>query len=573
MVIPLRKQLGQLLIESKLINEDELKKALEEQKEKDIPLIQALIELGFISQNDLLAFLSETLDIPPINLSRLKLSQETLSLIPKKLISAYRLIPISNLSNVITIAMADPFNFFAIDDLKAITGFDIRVVIASYEQIMEIIKSQSTAEVSKEIKQLLEDIDENPLSVFEEGRDMEMPTEAELFKLVRETPIIKLTNYLLAEAVRLKASDVLIEPLEKILRVRLKIDGVFQVLHRSSKSMIGVIVSRIKVMSDLNIAEHRLPQDGRFKIKYGKREVDFRVSIVPSSFGEKVCLRVLDKSNVLLDVNKLGFDEKVTNELKKVAMKTYGMILVCGPTGSGKTTTLYSVLKFVDSVEKNLITVEDPVEFDLEGVNQVTIRPNVGLTFAGSLRSILRQDPDVIMVGEIRDFDTADISIKAALTGHLVLSSLHATDTASSIVRLINMGIEPFLMTSSIIAVLAQRLVRRLCPICKVSYVAAPSLLKEFFEADAFPKPPVTLFKPKGCEVCHGTGYSERMGIFELMVLSPKIKKLILEKTSEAVIRHEACKEGMLTLRDDGFNKAQKGLTSIEEILRVMAKE
>lgn len=574
MAVPLRKQLGQLLVESNLINEEQLKKALEFQKQKEIPLSQALVELNFLSQNAILSFLSEKLDIPPISLSHLKLDQEVLNLIPKKLIKNYQLIPISKLANVLTIAMADPFNFFAVDDVKSITGFEIRVVVASYDEVMEIIKRHYTFQMSQEIKQILEDIDEGALSIVEEGKDAAQPTEVELLRLVRETPVIKLTNVLLAEAIKYKASDILIEPLEKNLRVRFKMDGVFQDIQTSPKSMMGVIISRIKVMSDLNIAEHRLPQDGRFKIKYGRREVDFRISIVPSTFGEKVCLRVLDKTNVILDIDKLGFDERFLNELKKVCMRPHGMIIVCGPTGAGKSTTLYSVLKFVDTHEKNLITVEDPVEFDLPGVNQVTIRPNIGLTFASSLRSILRQDPDVIMVGEIRDFETVDIAIKAALTGHLVLSSLHATDVASSIVRLINMGVEPFLITSSIIAVIAQRLVRRLCPKCKVPYEADSALLRSLTRSESYQKTkPVTLFKPKGCDNCRQTGYSERMGIFEIMVLSSDIKRLIMEKAPEALIKQAAKKEGMVTLKEDGINKALKGLTNVEEVMRVTAGE
>ncbi len=574
MVAPLRKQLGQLLVESNLINEEQLKKTLEFQKQKEVPLSQALVELNFLSQNAILSFLSEKLDIPPLNLSRLKLDQEVLNLVPKKLIKNYQLIPVSKLANVLTIAMADPFNFFAVDDVKSITGFEIRVVVASYDEVMEIIKRHYTFQMSQEIKQILEDIDEGALSIVEEGRDSAQPSEAELLRLVKETPVIKLTNVLLAEAIKYKASDILIEPLEKSLRVRFKMDGVFQEIQTSPKSMMGVIVSRIKVMSDLNIAEHRLPQDGRFKIKYGRREVDFRISIVPSSFGEKVCLRVLDKSNVILDIDKLGFDERFLNELKKVSMRPHGMIIVCGPTGAGKSTTLYSVLKFIDTPEKNLITVEDPVEFDLTGVNQVTIRPNIGLTFASSLRSILRQDPDVIMVGEIRDFETVDIAIKAALTGHLVLSSLHATDVASSIVRLINMGVEPFLITSSIIAVIAQRLVRRLCPKCKIPYEADSALLRSLTGNESYQQTqPVTLFKPKGCDSCRETGYSERMGIFEIMTLSGDIKKLIMEKAPEALIKQTAKKEGMTTLKEDGINKAIKGLTNLEEIMRVTAGE
>jgi type IV pilus assembly protein PilB len=389
----------------------------------------------------------------------------------------------------------------------------------------------------------------------------------ELLKLTQDAPVVKVTNMLLAEAVSLRASDILIEPLDKELRVRYRVDGILQDAERPPKAMHNAIVSRLKVMSELDIAERRLPQDGRFKVRLHGREIDFRVSILPSSKGEKVALRILDKSQAMLNLDKLGFDERSLITMKTCSERPHGMILVSGPTGCGKTTTLYSVLELINSPEDNVVTVEDPIEYILGGINQVTARPDIGLTFAAALRSILRQDPDIIMIGEIRDLETVDIAIKAALTGHLVLSTLHTTTATGSIIRLVNMGVEPFLLTSSLIMVGAQRLVRKICPNCRAQYELTDEVVRKLKIKPSGEKP--QFFRGKGCASCLGTGYKGRVGLIEVLVLTPKIKALILEGAQEYQIREEARKEGMATPRENGMDNVFKGVTTIDEVLRV----
>ncbi len=390
-------------------------------------------------------------------------------------------------------------------------------------------------------------------------------TQAELLRLTQEAPVIKITNLLLAEAVKMKASDILIEPLENGLRVRYRIDGMLKEgSKRLPKRLHSALISRLKVMSDLNIAERRLPQDGRFKVKIQNREIDFRVSILPSNIGEKAALRILDKSQAMLNLDTLGFQDKPLKDIKAVAKKPHGMILICGPTGCGKTTTLYSILKYIDSPEKNIITVEDPVEYQLPGINQVMVRHDIGLVFANALRSILRQDPDIIMIGEIRDFETIDIAIKAALTGHLVLSTLHTTTASGSIVRLVNMGVEPFLITSSILLVGAQRLVRKICPACKEAYELKRDLTEKLKL-----KGKIKAFRGAGCKTCQNTGYKGRVGLIETLLLTTPIRNLILERAQEHILMEAARKEGMKTLRENGLEKVLAGITTLEEILRV----
>ncbi|MDD2653953.1 MAG: GspE/PulE family protein, partial [Candidatus Omnitrophica bacterium] len=388
----------------------------------------------------------------------------------------------------------------------------------------------------------------------------------ELARLTQEAPVIKFTEAILKQAIDAKASDILIEPMEKRLRIRFRIDGVLREIESPPKALQAPMVSRIKVISGLDIAEHRLPQDGRFKTKADDREVDFRVSILPSTFGEKVALRILDKKMAMLDVNKLGFNNKALGDLKSCSKRPHGMILVTGPTGTGKTTTLYSILKYVDAPEINIITVEDPVEYDLPGINQVTAKVDIGLTFAATLRSMLRQDPDVIMVGEIRDFETVDIAIKAALTGHLVLSTIHTTTAPGTIVRLVNMGVEPFLIASSVICIVSQRLLRQICDKCKTSYEISEEMAKRL--GASIPNKTTTFYRGKGCKFCFNSGYKGRVGIAETLVLTPKIKDLIFQRAEEHKIKEQAIKEGMITLRQDGIEKAIAGITSLEEVLR-----
>ena len=512
------------------------------------------------------------------HLKRFKIEPEVVKFIPIDIAYHYQIIPVSKMGDTITLAMVDPLNIFAIDHVKALTGYKINPIISSAEDILQAIELFYPDAAKIVIDDLVKEMTNSSIELIKEEREM-LPSDKELGRISYEAPVIQVTNMMLQEAIEKKASDILVEPLDKKLRIRFRLDGILQEQNALPKNMHPSIVSRIKVMSDLNIAEHRLPQDGRFKLNLPGRDVDFRVSILPSSLGEKVALRILDKSSAMLDIEKLGFSEDIISNLKTVAKLPHGMILVCGPTGSGKTTTLYSILKFIDSPEKNIVTVEDPVEYQLEGINQVTARPEIGLTFALSLRSILRQDPNIIMIGEIRDYETVDIAIKSALTGHLVLSTLHTTTAAGAITRLINMKVEPYLINASVVCVLSQRLVRKICLHCKESYVIKkevaedfPALvgsrfLREKLDLASIPKPEFS--RGKGCPRCLNTGYSGRVGIAEIILLSGKVRELVLSRAEEHMIKQEARKLGMKTLRENGLALALKGITSLEEVLRV----
>lgn len=567
----LKDRLRELLINKKLISPEQLDKALAVQKEKGGKISDILVELKFIKESELALTLSEGLGFAIIDLKRLNIDYETAKIVPVEVAQHYQIIPISKIGDTVTLAMADPLNIFAIDHVETLTGYKINPIIASSSDILQAIDVVYPETTQGFINDLVKEMSAPGIELIKEKKEV-LPTEQELSRISREAPVILITNMILEEGVVKKSSDILIEPLDKTLRVRFRIDGILQEQKSPPKSMHSSIVSRIKVMSDLNIAEHRLPQDGRFKLKLLDREIDFRVSILPSNFGEKVALRILDKSQAELDIDKLGFSQDNIAKLKKVARLPHGMILVCGPTGSGKTTTLYSILKFVDSPEKNIVTVEDPVEYQLEGINQVTTRPEIGLTFATALRSILRQDPNVIMVGEIRDYETVDIAIKSALTGHLVISTLHTTTAAGAIARLINMGVEPYLINASLVCVVAQRLLRKVCPYCKESYSVARDII-ESLKLKIQTKYAVEFFKGKGCARCFGLGYSGRIGIAEILLLSPQIRNLILSTTQEHLIKQLAQKEGMKTLREEGLEMALKGITSLEEVLRVTAAD
>jgi type IV pilus assembly protein PilB len=562
----LKERLTEILIKNKLITPEQLGQALKIQKSKGGRLSKIIVELGFIKESDLMLALSQGLGLPLIDLKRIKIEAGVLNIIPAKTCRHYQIIPISQMGNALTIAMADPLNIFAIDALRNLTGLSINPIISTANQIMEAIDQFYPDSTSGVIQELVEELSESKIELIQEQKKAQ-PSDQELGLAVRKGPAIRITNMVLEQAINRKASDILIEPLSEALRIRFRIDGILHEQESPPKAMHPLLVSRVKVLSDLNIAEHRLPQDGRFKLEVRDKFVDFRVSILPSSQGEKVAIRILDKSQARLDLDKLGFDQLSVSKMKKAAKHPHGMILACGPTGSGKTTTLYSVLKFVDSPNDNIVTVEDPVEFQLEGINQVTIKPDIGLTFASSLRSILRQDPDIIMIGEIRDFETVDIAIKSALTGHLVLSTLHTTTSGGSVIRLVNMGVEPYLITSSLICVVAQRLVRRLCPKCKEEY----QLSKEVMKNLGISPPHAKFYRPKGCKQCFNTGHSGRLGIAEVLLLSPKIKSLILSGAEEHQIKQAACEEGMVTLRDNALELAKQGLISLEEVLRVTA--
>ena len=568
-MISLRQKLTEIFIKNKILTQDDINLALRIQKEQGGRLSEILIKLNLIDEKNLMSVLSQGLGLPLITLSRFTIDPQVLKLIPKDAAKHYQIIPISLIGNTLTLAMADPLNIFAIDDVKTLTGYEINPIIAQQGEILAVIEEHCEQPATNVIEEIISDIKEEDLELIKQGEEKHLDEE-ELTRLTQETPVIRLTDMLLERSIEMKASDLLIEPLERNMRVRIRVDGILRQIESPSRQFYAPIVSRIKVMSDLNIAEHRLPQDGRFKIKFRDREVDLRVSILPSSFGEKVALRILDKSTATLDLSLLGFSEKDFEVIKRCVNRPHGMILACGPTGSGKTTTLYSILKFVDSPTDNIITVEDPVEYQLEGINQVNIREDIGLTFASALRYILRQDPDTIMIGEIRDFDTVDIAIKSALTGHRVLSTLHTSTSAGSVVRLVNMGVEPFLIASSLICIITQRLVRRICDHCKETYAPSDTILSKL---QLKSRKDIVFYRGRGCKKCFKSGYSGRVVLEEVLVLSPKIKELILTRAEEHKIKNTARLEGMQTLREDGLSKCFLGITSLEEALRVTAPD
>lgn len=560
----LKARLTEILLKKGIITQEKLDRALQIQKEKGGSLSDILVSEGAISQNELLAVLSQELGIPPISLFKCRIEPSLTKIIPKKIAMHYHILPISKIGSLLTVAMADPLNVFALDDLKQVTGLEISPIITSHDD-MKVALEQCYGSV---VTTVIEDLSRSTTLEITTSDEKEA---AEVTDLVQDTPIVKLTDALVLEATKARASDILIEPMAESLRIRYKIDGVFQETQVLPKSLNASIVSRIKVMSNLNIAERRLPQDGRFKVRIQTREVDFRVSTLPTPLGEKVALRILDKSQAMLDLDKLGFEPEPLAELKKAAKHPHGMILICGPAGSGKTTTLYSILKFIDVPQKNFVTVEDPVEYLLPGINQVNVNPKIGLTYAATLRSILRQDPNIIMVGEMRDTETVDIAIKAALTGHLVLSTLHTNTATGVIMRLINMGVEPFLISSSVLLVGAQRLVRRICPNCKEQYEISKTMLEKL--KIKTPSDKIKFYRGKGCEGCFKTGFRGRTGVIEALALNAELKELIAKRANENQIFESARRAGLITLRESGLEKVFEGITTLEEVLRVTLGE
>ncbi len=569
--------LGQLLLKAKLITDEQLNEAVRLQKLEGRRLGSVLLKLGYINEESLITFLSRQYNAPAINLSEHKIDTALLKLIPYETAKRYQLIPISKDGAGLRIAITDPSNNLAIDDVRFLSGMKVIVHVAAESAIMEAIdkyypKKEAKVSVSgkKGAKDIMEMEDLNKvigsalegITIVEEKEDKDGPKEI-------DAPIVKLANGILMNAIKSHASDIHVEPSEEILRVRYRIDGVLQPVLKLPIKIKNALTSRIKIMSHLDISERRLPQDGRIKLKFGDdREIDFRVSTLPTLFGEKVVMRLLDKSNLQLDLTKLGFDEKPLNDFLEAIEKPYGMILVTGPTGSGKTTTLYSALSQLNKPGVNIMTAEDPVEYNFFGINQVQIKEDIGLTFASALRSFLRQDPDIIMVGEIRDFETAEIAVKAALTGHLVLSTLHTNDAPSTITRLINMGIEPLLVSTSVILVVAQRLARKICQNCKAEHeVSETALLKMGFPADKIKD--VKCYMGMGCPECNNTGYKGRIALYEIMPVKDVLKELILQGASSADTKREAIRLGMFTLRQSGIKKVMDGITTIEEILRV----
>jgi len=591
----LSERLGELLIKRNFITPEQLKKAQDEQKLKGGRLESNLIKLGYIKEDELLSFLSAQYRVPSVKISKIEINPNIVKLIPPSTSKKYFIIPINRVGPKLTLAMADPSNIVVIDEIKFMTGFNVEPVVASETEIVDAIKKYyggggNVAGLGTTTFQAIDyslDEDKSSESDFD-LIDSSLVDVDEFDKLVHgavdnievvenqagdETdeiggPIIKIVNGVLIKAIKLGASDIHFEPYEKSFRVRYRVDGVMRREMTLPTQIKNAIVSRLKIMSRLDIAERRLPQDGRIKLRLGKgREMDFRVSTVPVLFGEKVVLRLLDKSSLQLDMVKLGFEESSLEDFKNALRKPVGMILVTGPTGSGKTTTLYSALSELNKESENITTAEDPVEYNFMGINQVQMHEEIGLTFASSLRAFLRQDPDIIMVGEVRDFETAQIAVQAALTGHLVLSTVHTNDAPGTVTRLIDMGIEPFLISSAVILILAQRLIRKICMECREPIKVHPQLLIDLGVSPDEVKT-FSVYKGKGCSICNNTGYKGRVGLYEVMAIKEEIKELILSRASPSEVKKEAMRLGMKTLRQSGIIKIRDGLTTIEEVLR-----
>jgi type IV pilus assembly protein PilB len=587
--------IGQIALKGNLISSQQYQKAVEEQKVKGGSIGASLIRMGMVREDDLLSLLSRYYKVPSVKLSTMQVDKKAIELVPASMAKKHLIVPISRVGAKLTIAMVDPNNFLAIDEIKFITSFNVEPVVASDYDVIDAIKKYYggggglNGKGSVTIDARDYSLSEEDMSALEEFDDSDMIDVGDFDALVSgavdkvevvqgsdeteakpediEAPVIKLVNGILINAIKLGASDIHFEPYERTFRVRFRVDGVLRKALGLPVQIKNATVSRLKIMSKLDIAEKRLPQDGRIKLRLGKREMDFRVSVLPTLFGEKVVLRLLDKSALQLDMTRLGFEGAALEQFTEAIHRPVGMVLVTGPTGSGKTTTLYSALSELNKEADNIITAEDPIEFNFMGINQVQMHEEIGLTFASSLRSFLRQDPDIIMVGEIRDFETAQIAIQAALTGHLVMSTVHTNDAPGTITRLIDMGIEPFLITSSVLLILAQRLVRKVCTECREPLNVNPKLLLGL----GIPREEIngfTAYKGKGCSICSNTGYKGRIGLYEVMPLWDEVKELVLSRASTVDIKREMMRLGMKTLRMAGITKIKEGMTTIEEILR-----
>jgi type IV pilus assembly protein PilB len=563
--------MGDLLVREKIISAEQLEQALKSQRDSGGRLGSVLVKLGFLNDEDVTNFLSKQYGVPAINLSFFEIDSQVVKLIPYETVKRYQILPLSRVGASLTIAMVDPTNVFAMDDIKFMTGYNIEPVVASETAIMEgIEKAYNSSGPEENLETVIQSMGESDSEVElqDEADDLAL---AELEKAAEEAPIIKLVNMLLTDAVKRRASDIHIEPYEKEYRVRFRIDGMLATIMSPPTKLKDAITSRIKIMAKLDISEKRLPQDGRIMLKMNiegrKKQLDYRVSTLPTLWGEKIVLRLLDKENLRLDMTQLGFEPESLEKFQHAILKPYGMVLVTGPTGSGKTNTLYSAISLLNKPDTNIMTAEDPVEFQLAGVNQVQMKEQIGLNFAAALRSFLRQDPNIILVGEIRDFETGEIAIKAALTGHLVLSTLHTNGAPETISRLMNMGIEPFLVATSVHLIVAQRLVRRICKDCKEQVDLPPQALVEagFTPAEA---KSVKVFKGKGCSVCNGSGYKGRAGLYEVMEVDDELRELILVGASAVELKKKAVERGMITLRRSGLIKATQGVTTLEEVAR-----
>jgi type IV pilus assembly protein PilB len=581
-------RIGELLLKEKRITPEQLQEALNYQRQNGGKLGYNLIKLGYVKDEEITALLSKQYGVPSIALTQFEIDPAVVKLVPAETALKYQIVPLSRAGATLTIAMTDPTNVFAMDDLKFMTGYNVEPVVASETAVVDAIQKYygkaagngngagpagpTALEVASKALQEMPTVDDAVVDVIEEIE--EISAEA-LAQQGEEAPVIKLVNVILLSAIQKGASDIHIEPYEKELRVRYRIDGILYNIMQPPMKFRDAITSRIKIMSRLDIAEKRLPQDGRIKVRFQDsgvmKEIDFRVSCLPTLFGEKIVMRLLDKDKLMLDMTKLGFEQESLSKFESAIMRPWGMVLVTGPTGSGKTNTLYSSISRINTAETNIMTAEDPVEFNLVGVNQVQVRENIGLNFAAALRSFLRQDPNIILVGEIRDFETAEIAVKAALTGHLVLSTLHTNDAPSTVNRLMNMGIEPFLVASSLNLVCAQRLVRRICKNCSEPHPTPPqALMNAGFNAEDAKT--VVPNKGKGCEKCNNTGYKGRVGLYEVMEVTEDLRELILVGASALELRRKAVDEGMITLRGSGLRKVKEGVTTIDEVVRETVK-
>ena len=562
-------RIGELLVQKNVLSAEQLERAREEAKSSGTRVGLQLTKLGFVEEDELAEAISSQYGVPTLALEDFQIDPDVIKLIPEDVATKHTIVPVNRAGATLIIATADPSNIFAIDDVKFLTGYNVEVVVAAEESIKRAI--ERAYDTGASLEEVMADFDDDDFEVVSDEDSVDVD---ELAKATEDAPVVKLVNLILTDAIKKNTSDIHIEPYEKDFRVRYRIDGVLYEVMRPPKKLKAALTSRIKIMADLDIAERRLPQDGRIKLKMGRnREMDYRVSVLPTLFGEKIVLRLLDKSNLQLDMTKLGFEEPQLGDFKTSIHKPFGMVLVTGPTGSGKTTTLYSALSELNQTSENISTAEDPVEFNLGGVNQVQMHESIGLNFAAALRSFLRQDPDIIMVGEIRDFETAEIAIKAALTGHMVLSTLHTNDAPSTINRLLNMGIEPFLVASSVNCVVAQRLGRRICGECKEP---DPEITKEELEESGLSSDEAAGLDPvkgAGCSNCANTGFKGRVAIYEVMVMTDTLRDFVLNGASAAEIKQEAIRGGLSTLRRSSLNKLLEGTTTLSEVYRVSAAD
>jgi len=558
-------QIGELLVKENLLTADQLRQARDDARTKHSRLGAEITKLGYLDENDLTEFVAKQYGVPSINLEEFEIDAAVIRLIPEDVATKHTVIPVNRAGSTLILATSDPSNIFALDDIKFLTGYNIQAVVAAEDAIRRAIDKYYDQSTS--LEDVMGDFDDSDINLIQDEDDVDI---GELAKASEDAPVVKLVNLILTDAVKKTASDIHVEPYEKSFRVRYRIDGVLYEVMKPPIKLKNAILSRIKIMSELDIAERRLPQDGRIKLKMGRgREMDFRVSVLPTLFGEKIVLRLLDKSNLQLDMTKLGFKQQQLDVFQNAIHQPYGMVLVTGPTGSGKTTTLYSALSELNKISENLSTAEDPVEFNLPGINQVQMHDEIGLNFAAGLRAFLRQDPDIIMVGEIRDFETAEIAVKAALTGHMVLSTLHTNDAPSTINRLLNMGIEPFLVASSVNCIVAQRLARQICEECKEKdpEVDATALIEAGMDEEAARSAVPVI--GRGCRNCSDTGFRGRIAVYEVMPMHEELKEFVLNGASALDLKREAIRLGMKSLRQSAFEKLSAGITTLSEVLRV----